>query len=362
MKENQMEQSNKYMVSVRCFTYNHAPYIVDAMDGFTKQKTTFPVVTLIVDDSSTDGEQDIIKKYLAEKFQVPYQTEETDDYQLICANHNDNPNCTFVVFLLKYNHYRIKKSKLPYIAPWNDTSKYHALCEGDDYWIAPNKLQAQVSFLESHPSYVMCHTAIKYYIQEEDRYLESKDININSKIINGGLTAEHILLGYRIQFCTVLYRQNAIVKARESDSYLFGGNFKMGDTQLWYQLYKEGDIYFYPEICAIYRKHSGSATMKTRAYDNLQFTLSSAELRMYFALRDNLSDAFCKYVQKWYSQSYIKCLAFNKSLSAKYPVNLKEDRLLYVLYKTHLLKPFLRIYMGIDPWLSTIKRRITGRM
>ena len=350
------------MVCLHCMTYNHAPYIIEAMNGFTKQETTFPVVTLIVDDSSTDGEQDIIRQYLAEQFQTPYQTEETDDYQLICANHKDNHNCTFVVFLLKYNHYRVKKSKLTYMTPWSDHSKYYALCEGDDYWIDSNKLQKQVSFLESHPSYTFSHTAIRYYFEEDNRFHNSKDVEINSKIINEGLTPEKILLEYRIQNCTVVCRSNAYKSAKNSDPYLFSGNFKMGDTQLWYQLYKEGDVFFYPEVCAIYRKHAGSATMETRVYDKLHFTLSSAELRMYIAERDGLSEAFCKIVQKWYSQSYIKCLAYNQSLSAKYPVNLKEDRLLYALYKTHLLKPFLRIYMSIDPWLSTIKRRITGRM
>lgn len=357
-----MEQNKKYMVSVRCFTYNHAPYIVDAMNGFVNQETTFPFVTLIVDDSSTDGEQEVIREYLAGHFQSPYQIEETDDYNLICANHKENSNCTFVVFLLKYNHYKIKKSKLTYLAPWFDYSKYYALCEGDDYWIDSNKLQEQVSFLESHPTYAFSHTAIRYFFEEDNRLYNSKDIELNSKMINEGLSPEKILLGYRIQYCTVVCRSDAYKSARESDSYLYGGNFKMGDTQLWYQLYKEGDIYFYPEVCAIYRKHAGSATMETSVYDKLLFTLSSAELRMYIAKRDGLSVDFCNIVKKWYSQSFIKCLAFNRTLTAKYPVNLKEDKILYVLYKTHLLKAFLNIYMRIDPWLSTLKRRLTAKM
>lgn len=357
-----MEQEYKYMVSIRCITYNHAPYIIEAMNGFTKQETTFPVVTLIVDDSSTDGEQGIIRQYLAEHFQTPYQTEETEDYYLICANHNDNPNCTFVVFLLKYNHYRAKRSKLAYLTPWSDSSKYYAFCEGDDYWCVPNKLQEQVLFLETHPSYVMSHTAIRYYFEEEKKFLSSKDVDINLKILNDGLTPEKILLGYRIQPCTVVCRTDIYKKAREKDPFLFSGHFKMGDTQMWYQINKEGDIYFHPEVCAIYRKHIGSATIAANVYKKLQFSFSSVELRMYLAQRDGLSIDFCNQVRIMYSQSYIKCLAFNNSLSANYPVNLKEDRLLYALYKTHLLKPFLRIYMSIDPWLSTIKRRIIGRM
>lgn len=147
-----MNRKFKYVVCVRCFTYNHCPYIIDALNGFCIQRTTAPFVCTIVDDASTDGEQEVIKKYLAEHFQAPYQTIETDNFQLICANHNNNSNCTFVVFFLKYNHYRIKESKYQYLSEWLNNSKYTSICEGDDYWVFPNKLQVQVDFLDTNPN------------------------------------------------------------------------------------------------------------------------------------------------------------------------------------------------------------------
>ena len=55
------DSAYKYMVCTRCFTFNHAPYIVDAMNGFVMQETTFPVITIIVDDASTDGEPEVIR-------------------------------------------------------------------------------------------------------------------------------------------------------------------------------------------------------------------------------------------------------------------------------------------------------------
>lgn len=350
------------MVSVRCLTYNHAPYIVDAMNGFVMQETSFPVVNLIVDDASTDGEADVIRKFIAENFEAPFREEDTEDYQLICANHNNNPNCSFVVFLLKYNHFQSKKSKFPYLIPWSDRSKYHALCEGDDYWIDPNKIQEQVMFLEEHPSFVMSHTAIRYYFEEDKHFYESKDIAINSRIIREGLTPEKLLLEYRIQLCTVVYRQEAFTKAKQSDPYLFDGSFRMGDTQLWYQLLKEGNIFFYPKVCAIYRKHTGSATKAIKLYDKLQFSLSSVELRLYLAQRDSLSDSFVKYVKRWYNVGFIKCLAFKSNLSARFTVNLKENIVLFVLYKVRLLKPYLHVRMITKSWLSSIKRHLNGEI
>ena len=64
-----MEQMD-FLVCARCFTYNHAPYIEDAMNGFCMQQTHFPYVCVIVDDASTDGESEVIKNYLQTHFDL----------------------------------------------------------------------------------------------------------------------------------------------------------------------------------------------------------------------------------------------------------------------------------------------------
>ena len=59
-----LEKAYKWMVRVSCMTFNHHAYIEDAMNGFCMQETDFPFVCTIVDDASTDGEPEVIKKYL----------------------------------------------------------------------------------------------------------------------------------------------------------------------------------------------------------------------------------------------------------------------------------------------------------
>lgn len=149
-----------FLVRVICSTYNHAPYITDAMKGFVMQQTSFPFVCIIVDDASTDGEPEVIKKYLDENFDridIGLSTpEETDEYLRIYARHKVNKNCYFCVLLLKYNHYSIHKAKTKSLAGFTASVKYIALCEGDDYWTDPLKLQKQVDFLEGHPVFTMC--------------------------------------------------------------------------------------------------------------------------------------------------------------------------------------------------------------
>lgn len=151
-----MNKKNNFLVRVQCATYNHVHYITDALDGFCMQQTNFPFVCTIIDDASTDGEQEVIKKYIQEHFDIQDSSvayEKDADYgNITFAQHKTNKNCYFAVICLKENHYSQKKSKKPYITEWADT-KYEALCEGDDYWIDPMKLQKQVDFLEEHEDY-----------------------------------------------------------------------------------------------------------------------------------------------------------------------------------------------------------------
>ena len=152
----------QYSVCIKCFTYNHASFIEDAMNGFTMQQTDFPFVCIVVDDASTDGQPEVIGKYLSTYFDLDddaiTRNEETDDYKLTYARHKTNRNCFFLILLLKYNHYSIKKSKDPYFKEWSENVAYVALCEGDDYWIDKYKLSRQIALLEEHPEYSMCCT------------------------------------------------------------------------------------------------------------------------------------------------------------------------------------------------------------
>lgn len=162
---------HKFLVSAYCFTYNHAPFIKYTLDGFCSQKTTFPYLCIIVDDASTDRNDIEIANYVNTYFDKTVEgafQEETEDYISIYAQHKTNLNCWFTIILLKYNHYG-KKAKGPYISKWTESSKYLAACEGDDFWISPEKLQEQVMFLENNPDYVLVHTdaiVVNQYSQE----------------------------------------------------------------------------------------------------------------------------------------------------------------------------------------------------
>lgn len=273
-----MKEQEKYdwTLFVSCMTFNHASYIVDAMNGFSIQNTTFPFVCAIVDDASTDGEQEVIKKYLQTNFDLEdkeiVRNEETDDFYLTFARHTINKNCYFAVFFLKYNHNK-KKSKVPYISEWYDNAKYRALCEGDDFWTHPNKLQNEVDYLEQHDDYAMVHTAYSRLIQEtrqmQDIVAPHEYWNYSDNCKWAILTND-IMVGTTTVVCrTGLYNQ---IKSDFANDYK---NAKMGDVQTFFHFARLYKIHYIPEITAVYRKHAGSSTSigSVNRYDFLKNAL-----------------------------------------------------------------------------------------
>lgn len=114
------------MVTICMITYNHESYIRYAIDGVLMQKTSFQIELIIGEDCSTDNTRKIIR-----------------DYENKC-------NGIMFVDYHKANHGMIDNL---ISAIKSARGKYIALCEGDDYWTDPLKLQKQVDFLEANPEY-----------------------------------------------------------------------------------------------------------------------------------------------------------------------------------------------------------------
>lgn len=163
------EPKQDYKVLVRCFTYNQSKYITDALNGFAMQQTDFPYVCLVMDDCSTDGEQEIIKQWMNDNCDM--QKSEVIDIPtsvVILVPHKTNTSCTFAFYLLKQNLYGTGDKKMNHVYPWREHCEYEAMCEGDDYWIDSLKLQKQVAFLDSNKMHSMCFHAVEYLYPNGD--------------------------------------------------------------------------------------------------------------------------------------------------------------------------------------------------
>jgi len=133
----------KPLVSVCCLTYNHEPYISDCIEGFLLQKTNFTYEVLIHDDASTDKTPKIIREY---------EKKYPDIIKPIYQKSNQYSRGVRPTF-----EFNIPRAK----------GKYIALCEGEDYWTDPLKLQKQVDFLESHKDFVGVFHSTDYIDERE---------------------------------------------------------------------------------------------------------------------------------------------------------------------------------------------------
>ena len=268
-----------FTVRVKCMTYNHSSYIKEAMDGFCSQQTNFPFVCVIMDDASSDGEQDILNNYLQENFDLDDEsisyTEETANYNLIFARHKTNCNCYFAVFLLKENHYQ-KKSKNQYLKKEWINTKYIANCEGDDYWVDSLKLQKQVDFLESHPDYsLVFHNALFHYENGHQPDHRANDFptgrfyNLQPNIIG------------KIPTASMVYRSNIYI------SKLFqecknSSKIYVGDVPLTLCCDVYGKIYCFNDVMSVYRIHPTNWTNTKEKFRSYKYLFQDIELLKIF--------------------------------------------------------------------------------
>lgn len=119
------------MVSVLMITYNHENYIRQAIEGILMQQSTFDFELVIANDNSPDNSHSIITDII-----------------------NNHPLGGIIKYIDRSINVGMQKNFLD--AYSNCVGKYIALCEGDDYWTDPLKLQKQVDFLETNLDYVVC--------------------------------------------------------------------------------------------------------------------------------------------------------------------------------------------------------------
>lgn len=125
-------------VSVLVNTYQHVDFIELCLARILEQQTTFAVEVLVGEDGSTDGTREICMRIAAahpDRVHVLLR----DRKDVIHINGKPTGRANLMALLLAAK------------------GKYIALCEGDDAWADPTKLQQQVDHLEAHPEHVMTY-------------------------------------------------------------------------------------------------------------------------------------------------------------------------------------------------------------
>lgn len=211
--------------------YNHEPFLRQCLDGFVMQKTNFPFEAIVHDDASTDGSAAIIREY-AEKYpdiiKPIYETE---------------------------NQYRKGTIGKRMDAAMNPNSKYLAMCEGDDYWTDPNKLQIQVDFLESHPDFSL---TVHEYAEWEEEKKSFRPHRI--KFLEG--TTEDLTLTLDDFATGVFFTKTLTAVYRKSD--MLASNWRsypvFFDMTRFYALMTQGKCRLFNRVMGCYRIQPNSIT------------------------------------------------------------------------------------------------------
>lgn len=243
------------LVSVVCITYNHAAFIERALRSFIEQETEFPFEVIVADDCSPDTAREIIDKISRER---------PDIIRPIFRDANIGAEENF---LDACRHVR---------------GKYVAICEGDDYFIDPQKLQMQVEFLERNSGFSgVCTHAL------EENVETGETVTKKVRSLTGRLSFRRLLKRNAFRNCTIMYRW--IYKDPSSLKTIPRGILP-GDHYLHLAHAKTGDIGVIRRVTAVYNRHPGGLWWLSIKDKDEHFRKHGlAEVRFFLAVLKNIA-------------------------------------------------------------------------
>jgi glycosyltransferase involved in cell wall biosynthesis len=238
-----MIQSQTPLVSVSVTTYQHEDYIAQTLDSIISQTTDFPFEILLGEDCSNDDTRNICLDY-ARKYPQLIRLILHDRTEVIEINGRPTGRYNWLTNLQSAR------------------GTYLALCEGDDYWNDPSKLQKQVDFLANHQDY-----SLSYH---DCCTVDPAGKTIQETLLgNRGrdLSQTDLIRGRRVPTLTAMFRRQDVLDLPP----VFLGVLN-ADTFIFAHLGQKGAGKFQSEIQpAAYRIHSGgiwsSATVLKKAED-----------------------------------------------------------------------------------------------
>lgn len=227
------------VVSVVMTAYNHASFIKQSIDGVLAQVTPFPVELIVAEDCSQDTTREIA---------VELQRLHPEMIRVVTGAANIGGPANF--------RRAIKRAR----------GRYVALCEGDDYWVDPTKLEKQVAMLDADTGLGAVHTDFAHTIELFGRWrtIERFQRHFRRQVPSGEIF-DQLILGNFIQTCTLCVR-NALVSEFLRHPLSSRGN-PVGDWPLCLFVSARANIAYVDTPTAVYRRVPGSATNKGSSAD-----------------------------------------------------------------------------------------------
>lgn len=249
-------------LTVLTMAYNHEKYIAECMDSVLMQKTDFPVRHIVLDHCSTDGTASIIRDYASK-----------------------HPSIQPVLLTRRVPDENVRGLFL------RCRTKFAALCDGDDYFYSPDKLQKQVDYLEARPHCAMCFHPVAVTFEDGTkpfRFPPTDMLPLNKKM---EFHLAQLTKNNFIQTNSAVYRW----RFREGLPAWFRADICPGDWY-WHMLHAEtGRIGFLPETMSVYRRHKKA--LYNDAFKNAEAHWRNrglTELQAYQVCNDHFKDRYFK--------------------------------------------------------------------
>jgi len=238
---------NTIDISVIMVAYNGEAYIRQALDSIVSQKFSGTFEILVADDRSTDNTAAIIREF-AEK----------------------NPN----IVKPTYREKNLGFSDNIYDVLINAKGTYLAICDNDDYWIDPHKLQKQYDYMEQHPECGFICSAAQL-VDEQDRpmnivrtpYVESFVDLMKSQV---DVIAPSIIM-----------RRTQFLQMTDDSKWFIDKEYFFDTVWIYWFSYKKA-IHYMPDILTAYRVRSESGSHSEDLEKQNKMDKRSWELKVRF--------------------------------------------------------------------------------
>ena len=216
------------VVSVHMITYNHEPYIRQAIEGVMMQKTDFEFDLVIGEDCSQDKTREIC---------FEYQKKYPDKIRVFWWHEN--------VSKLGGNGRRTRA---------HCRGEFIAFCEGDDYWTDEFKLQRQIDFLRSHKDYIAVADGGDILVTTNHSFhpfnnQPAHDVSIEELVTKRRFPTAGVVL--RARYCSTYDKEVR---------YSF-------DTMMWCYWARQGKFRYTAKNTSVYRKGNQGITVYTAPLD-----------------------------------------------------------------------------------------------
>ena len=260
------------LVSVCMTTYNHERYIAQAIESVLRQQTDFAVEVVVGEDCSTDNTLAICREYEAKY---------PDRVRVIASEINIGMHANY--------RRTIEACR----------GEYVAMCDGDDWFSDPDKLQLQVDKLRAEGA-AMCYT-------RSERRSDQDSVIYPQGVLH--TTFEDMLRLNTAENCTTLALRTKILEYYAEVEPQTKG-WRTDDLPMWLWFAATQKITAIDRVTAVHRVLATSVSHSEQWEKQLDFCYSLDSIMLWFDCRYNCG-SLCHFLARRRQNRALWLLSYN---------------------------------------------------